>query len=496
MSETQNPLKICFVASEVAPFAKTGGLADVAGALPPDMARRGHDVRIFMPLHAQIDVSRYDLTPVDFLRNVTIDLGPHRFTFSVYTTKLRGATEGGGDADLYLINCPQLFHRGGVYTGEWDEHLRFALLSKGALVCCQYMGWGPDIIHCNDWHTALVPLYLKTTFAWDRGIFGGTKSVLTIHNIAYQGIFPADVVANLDLDRYRGFLHQEDLGRGMVNFLKTGILYADVITTVSRTYAREIQTEAFGEGLEALLRERRGSVLGIVNGVDYDTWNPASDPHLPHNYDAETVAEGKEANKKALLEEMHLPYRAGVPTLGIVSRLTAQKGFDLTFEPLPEALRYLDIRLVILGSGESRYEEHFHWLQRTFPQKVCYYRGYNEPLAHWIEAAADIFLMPSRFEPCGLNQMYSLRYGTAPLVRATGGLADTVEPWRANARQGNGFVFDHFDSTGFAWGLKQALTAYRDAEGWAVLRRNGMAKDYSWERQGGEYEKLYTALCR
>ena len=481
-------LSICFIASEVAPYAKTGGLADVASALPAYLAGRGHDVRLFMPLHATIDTSKYDFTPVDFLANVPLALGTYHFTFSVFVSRMPGT-----ELDVYFLNCPELYHRPSVYTGEWDEHLRFGLLQLGALACCQRMGFAPDVLHCNDWHTALAPLYLKAVFDWDR-LFARTKSVLTIHNIAYQGVFPAEVVPNLGLADHAALLFQKDLERGAVNFMKTGILYADAITTVSRTYAREIRTEEFGEGLDPLLRERGAAVVGIVNGVDYGTWNPKTDPLIPYNYSIRDAGRGKRKNKVHLLGELGLSVSEEAPLLGIVSRLTAQKGFDLTFDPLPEALRHLDLRLAVLGSGETRYEDHFQWLQRTFPQKVCYYRGYNEPLAHLIEAASDVFLMPSRFEPCGLNQMYSLKYGTPPVVRKTGGLADTVEHFDGATGEGTGFVFETFDPPGFAWGLRQALAAYRDQKAWSRLRKNGMAKDYSWERQGAEYEKLYAAL--
>jgi starch synthase len=482
------PLDVCFVSSEVAPFSKTGGLADVSGALPVQLHRQGHDVRIFTPLYSKVDAAGHGLVPVEFLRDVHLHLGEHTFTFSVLVGKAPGS-----ELDVYFIDCPPLYHRPGIYTGEWDEHLRYALLSRAAIECCQRMGWGPDVFHCNDWHTALVPLYLRTVYGWDR-LFHGSKTVLTIHNIAYQGIFPADVVHNLSLGEHRHLFFQEDLAAGRINFLKTGVLYADVVTTVSRTYAREIQTEAFGHGLDPLLRERSASVVGIVNGVDYTLWNPETDPHIPHHYTLEDVAEGKAKNKRHLLEQVGLSYGEGIPALGIVSRLTGQKGFDLVFEPLPEALRYLELRLVVLGTGESRYEEHFHWLQRTFPRKVCYYHGYSEELAHLIEAGCDVFLMPSRFEPCGLNQMYSLKYGTVPVVRKTGGLADTVELFDPATGEGTGFVFDHFDATGFAWALKRALVTYRDPDAWARLRRNGMKKDYSWERQVVEYEKLYSRL--
>ena len=267
-----------------------------------------------------------------------------------------------------------------------------------------------------------------------------------------------------------------------------------MVTTVSRTYAREIQTEAYGRGLEALLRQRSGTVIGIVNGVDYSRWAPQRDALIPFNYGIDDVAEGKAKNKHHLMEATGLMHDEAAPLIGIVSRLTSQKGFELTFEALPEALRYLNLRAVILGTGESGIEEHFHWLQRTFPQRVCFYRGYNNELAHLIEAGGDIFLMPSHFEPCGLNQMYSLKYGTVPIVRKTGGLADTVQLFDPATGEGTGFVFEHYDRTGFAWALKRALETYADPEAWARLRRNGMEKDYSWERRGAEYEELYRQL--
>ncbi|MEM7585090.1 MAG: glycogen synthase GlgA [Acidobacteriota bacterium] len=483
------PLKICFVSSEIAPFAKAGGLADVAQALPEHLQRQGHDVRVFMPFYGKIDTEAYDFTAVDFLRGVHLRMGDHVFTFSVFVARAPNS-----QVDVYFLHCPQLFHGDHIYTGEWDEHLRFSLLTRGAIECCQRMGWGPDIFHCNDWHTALLPLYLKTLYSWDQ-LFARSKTVYTIHNIAYQGVFPAEVIGNLGLDEYRHLLFQSDLEQGAISFMKTGVLYADVVTTVSRTYAQEIQTEAYGMGLEALLRQRSSSVVGIVNGVDYSQWSPQEDPLIPYNYGIDDVAEGKERNKQHLCESTGLVHDEAAPMIGVVSRLTSQKGLELTYEALPEALRYLNIRAVILGTGESDIENHFHWLQRTFPQKVCYYRGYNNELAHLIEAGADIFLMPSRFEPCGLNQMYSLKYGTVPIVRKTGGLADTVELFDPATGRGTGFVFEHYDKTGFGWALKTALTTYQDRDAWEQLRRNGMEVDFSWDKQGAEYETLYRQLA-
>jgi starch synthase len=486
------PLKIAFVAAEVAPYAKTGGLADVAGALPAYVAEPGsdqpNDVRIFMPLHKKIDAFKYPTVPVDFLQNVPIHLGQHFFRFSLRTAKLPGSA-----VDVYFVECPALFDRPGIYTGEWDEHLRFGLFSRAVLMSCQHMGWGPDILHCNDWHTALVPLYLRTLFSWDH-LFAKTRTILTLHNMAYQGVFPADVIANLGFAEWRSLLYQEDLDRGFINFLKTGLLYADVITAVSVTYAKEIQTEAFGMGLDHVLRARSASVVGIVNGVDYGVWNPTSDPYLVRQYGSDDLREGKRANRQALMKEIGLGDEPGVPLLAVVSRLTAQKGFDLVFEPLAEALRYLNIRLIVLGSGEPALESRFFDLQRTFPHKCWFFRGYHERLAHAIEAAADIFLMPSRFEPCGLNQMYSLKYGTVPVVRKTGGLADTVELVDPLRGTGTGIVFEHYDEPAFTWALKSSLQLFQHRSLFERVQRNGMAQDFSWERQSAEYLRLYRAL--
>jgi starch synthase len=381
----------------------------------------------------------------------------------------------------------------GIYQGDWADWLRFAFLTRAVLECAQRMGWGPDIVHCHDWHTALAPLFLKTLYNWDR-LFDRTRSVLTLHNVSFQGVVDRARVADLDLTPYVDWLDVPRLAAGELNFLRTGLLHADVITAVSRTYAREIRTPELGFGVDGLLRARGDRVIGIVNGVDYDDWNPATDPHLPHPYSATDLA-GKARMKQALLAGVGLEADSGVPVVGIVSRLTAQKGFDLCFGVLPELLARQDVRLVALGSGEERYERFFQALQQQFPGKASFYKGYNEPLAHWIEAGADIFLMPSRFEPCGLNQMYSLRYGTPPVVRRTGGLADTVEPWDPWSHQGTGFLFDSFDSASFAWALRNALVAYEDREGWAKLMQNGMARDFSWQVQGQEYVELYRRFA-
>ena len=480
-------LKICFVSSEVAPLAKTGGLADVSSALPRFLHRAGHDVRVFLPFYSSIEIDDRELHRVEFIQDVPVKFGARSYRFSCLTTRLPSS-----DLWIYLVDCPELFRRDGLYTSDPDEHLRFAMLSRASIESCQRMGWGPDLFHCNDWHTGLLPLYLKTRYGWDT-LFGRSRSVLTIHNIGYQGVFSGDIVEQLGLKENSQFLHHGDLRSGKLNFLKTGILYADLLTTVSPTYAREIQTTRYGMGLDDLLRARQRTLVGILNGVDYDEWSPERDSLIPVRYSIRSLP-GKGKNKRALLENVGLPYAARAPVLGVVSRLTHQKGFELVFEALPEFLTQRDIRLVALGSGEPQYEAAFARLQRAFPGKVSYYRGYNNELAHLIEAGADLFLMPSRYEPCGLNQMFSLKYGTVPVVRKTGGLADSVQLYDPATGQGTGFVFEHFTADGLRWALGLALETYKDRKAWRRLMRNGMSQDFSWTAQGERYLELYRRL--
>jgi starch synthase len=480
-------MRICQTSAETTPFAKSGGLGDVVAGLSRALAARGHEVRVFLPFYARIAKLDFPFAQVEFLRDLELRLGGRRFVYSVLTTRLPAS-----DVDVYFVHCPALYHQESIYSGDWDEYLRYALLTRATLECCQRMGWAPDIVHCHDWHTALAPIYLRTLYAWDR-LFERTRTVLTLHNLGYGGVFDARVVDELGLRPHAHLLDPKDLAAGRVSFLRTGLIYAGLLSTVSRTYAHEIQTPEHGFGLDALLRARANELVGIVNGVDYGEWDPATDPHLPYHYTAGDLA-GKQAMKRELLERVGLTPAPDAPVVGVVSRLTAQKGIDLLLDVLPEFLFHRDLRFVALGAGEERYESFLSWLQVTFPGKVWYFRGYNEPLAHWIEAGADMFLMPSRYEPCGLNQMYSLKYGTPPVVRRTGGLADTVEPWNPVAREGTGFVFDHFTPEGLRWALDQACQAHRDRDGWTQLMRHGMARDFSWSRQVVEYERLYSRL--
>ena len=480
------PLKILFVAAEVTPFAKTGGLADVSAALARQLARDGHDVKLVLPLYGRVAAGDWTFAPHPELLDLVLELGTRSFRFSVVTTPLPSS-----ELDVLFLRCDELYGGDEIYTSRADEHQRFAFLSAASLRIAQELGWSPDVVHANDWHTALVPLYLKAQLSWDR-LFERTRSVLTIHNIGYQGVFPASVAGDLGFGDQQTVFHQEHLAEGRLNFLETGALYADALTTVSETYAREIRTAEHGAGLDGLLRRRSDALFGIQNGIDTDEWDPATDPALHAHYDASDL-KGKRANKRHLSERFGLPAGRG-PLFGIVSRLTHQKGFDLLPDVLPVILRESDLRLVVLGSGEERIERYFQWLRDSFPAQVGIYRGYDEQLAHQIEAGADAFLMPSRYEPCGLNQMYSLRYGTVPIVRRTGGLADTVEDYDPVTGEGTGFVFDDFTSEALLAAMRRALAVWKDPVTWARIVRAGMARDFSWERQAQRYVELYRRL--
>ena len=482
-------MRICLASAEATPFAKTGGLGDAVAGLVRTLASAGHDARLFLPFYGSIATHGHAFEPVGFAQDVEVHSGPHRYTFSLWTAPLPGP-QGPGPA-IYFVHCPPLFDRPSIYTNKADEPIRFGLFTRAVFESCQRMGWAPEILHCNDWHTALGPLYLRTHYAWD-GLFAPTRSLLTIHNVGYQGVFSEQAVAELDLAPHRHLLAAEDLAAGTLNFLRTGIVHARAVSTVSPRHAQEIQTAEYGCGLEGLLRARAGDLAGILNGVD-EEWDPATDPLLPANYSVDDL-DGKDECKRSLLGELKLPYHAGTAVLGVVSRLTKQKGIDLFFDVLPALLERRDVQLLVVGSGERAYEAFFQRLQARHPHRVVNYSGYSNELAHRVEAGADVFLMPSLYEPCGLNQMYSQRYGTPPVVRATGGLADSVEPWNWEARTGSGFVFEHFTAQGLAWGIQSALDTFGHPESWRVLQRNGMQRDFSWDSQAEKYLELYRRM--
>jgi starch synthase len=481
------PLKLCMVTSEMAPFAKTGGLADVTGALLRRLTASGHDVRAFMPLFAPIRDLRASLKAVPHVGTIEIAIGVSRYRCSLLTARMPAC-----GAQVYFVDCPEMYARRSIYTLDPDEHRRFLLLSRAAIESCQRMGFAPHIFHCHDWHAACLPLQLKTQYRWDR-LFALSKCVLTIHNIGYQGIFPSAAVADLSLGSDLSALDPVDLARGEINSLKIGVKHADAITTVSPTYAREICTSELGMGLQAALSARGDDVVGILNGVDYDEWDPRIDPYLSVHFWQDDLR-GKQRNKQLLQEHFKLPAQADRPIVAMITRLAVQKGVELLQGALPALMTEHDFALVVLASGEARYVRFFTEQAARWPDRVAYHDGYDERLAHLIEAGSDIFLMPSRYEPCGLNQMYSLRYGTIPVVRRTGGLADSVIHADLAAGSGTGFVFNDFDVGGISWGLRAAIDAYGRKDAWHALMRRAMSQDFSWSKQIALYEELYRRI--
>jgi starch synthase len=480
-------LTVCMLASEAAPLSKTGGLADVSGALTKYLHSAGHDVRLFTPFYKSIDRSKITPRPVEGLQQFDVRVGVHHYMFALFSAQLPGST-----APVYLLECPALYERATLYTADVDEHLRFLAFTRAAFLACQAMQWSPQILHCNDWHTGFAPLFLKALYDSDP-LFQRTRSLLTIHNIGYQGIFSSTALGDLDLGPKSYLVHQDDLRAGNINPLRHGIMYADAITTVSPTHAKEICTDQYGMGLQDTLRARGGAVTGILNGVDYEVWDPRVDRNLTQHYDPDHL-DIKAELKREFLKRMGFTTAPKVPLAGVITRLAQQKGIELMFESLPQVLEWRELGLVVLGSGEPQYEEFFSTLQSDYPGRVVFRRGYDDPLSHWIEAASDMFLMPSLYEPCGLNQMYSLRYGTVPIVRKTGGLADSVEHYNPSTGVGTGIVFNDFNSEALEWGLNTALDLYSAPTHWLRMVRNGMRRDFSWQRQGGLYVELYEKL--
>ncbi|MGO9424666.1 MAG: glycogen synthase [Steroidobacteraceae bacterium] len=477
-------LKLCVLSSEIMPFAKTGGLADAVGALVREFAHRGHDVRAFMPLYASVRRTHLEMQRVPGLQDMGVTIGSRPYAFSVRTASFPGT-----NIAMYFIECAELFDRPSVYTRDPDEHRRFLLFTRAAIESCLHLGFAADVFHCNDWHTALLPLYLKTVYA-TVPLFAHSRSVLTIHNIGYQGIMPSAFVGDLNIGTAVAQLDAADLAVGVINSLKTGIKFADEVTTVSPTYAREICEAPLGMGMESALRARGERVIGILNGVDYREWDPRHDPYLTAHYSQEDLS-GKVINRQHLLEAVHLSLAPYSPLVGMVTRLAAQKGIDILIDALPTVLEERDFGFVVLGSGDERYVTFFESLARRFPGRVVCRLGHDEPMAHLIEAGSDIFLMPSHYEPCGLNQMYSLRYGTIPIVRQTGGLADSVRHFDPATGVGTGCVFKDYDGPAVVWALNTTLDWFQDPQSWRRLMHNAMSEDFSWSRQIVTYEQVF-----
>lgn len=479
-------LKLCLLSSEIMPYAKSGGLADVAGALLRNLRALGHDIRAFLPLYPVVRQKHPQVQPVLGLQQLSLNVGGTDYSYGIHTASFPGT-----DIPVYFIECAALFDRPSLYTLDADEHRRFVLFTRAAMESCRRLNFVPQIFHCNDWHTSFLPLYLKTVYAQDP-MLSKAKSVLTIHNIGYQGVMSSQVLGDLGLGSGFTQLDQQDLQQGFINPLKTGIKFADRVTTVSPTYAREICETSLGMGMETTLRARPDRVVGILNGVDYEDWDPRSDRYLSAHFNAQDLR-GKRSNKDKLVSTLGLAPAPNRPIIGMVTRLAEQKGIDLLFDALPASLDAKDFALAVLGSGEAHYQRFFEDLSRRYPGKVAYRSGYDEAMAHLIEAGSDIFLMPSRYEPCGLNQMYSLRYGTIPIVRKTGGLADSVQHFHPASGSGTGCVFNDFDVPAVRWAIGATLEWYAQPS-WAKLIQNAMAKDFSWSRQIGEYERLYLSL--
>ncbi len=488
-------LKILYAASEVVPFAKTGGLADVAGALPKQLKQLGHDVRVIMPKYSSIKETKFRLREVIRLRDIEVSVGDQTYQISIKSAFIPDTK-----VQVYFVEHGDLYNREGLYTdpktGESysDNDVRYILLSRGALEIAKILYWQPEIIHVNDWQTALIPLYLKTLYK-DDPFFNGTRTVLSVHNLGYQGIFPPSAVRLTGLPETMLFPMAPIEFYGSFSFLKAGLEYADIITTVSPTYAREIQTDPeFGVGLEGVLQRRSQDLVGILNGIDDAEWNPELDPLIARKYSKADFA-GKEENKKALLEFSGLKYHRGTPVIGIISRLADQKGFDLIAAVL-DRLSALDLQIVVLGTGEEKYHRLFKQAAEQFPQKFSVQLGFNNQLAHQIEAGADMFLMPSRYEPCGLNQMYSFMYGTVPIVRATGGLADTVIDVSEHPDTGTGFSFREYNATKMLDAIQRALSLYKDSEAWHALQLRGMNQDFSWRNSAKKYVEIYEQALK
>jgi starch synthase len=476
-------MRILFIVSEISPYSKTGGLGDVGGALPAALEAAGHELMVVTPLYRQTREGGHMLYPEPDLADINVQMGPRTAAFSVWRAP---------DQRTWFIDLPQLYDRPLIYTADPDEYLRFLLLTRAAIELVTRIEWAPDILHCNDWQTALAPLLMRSHYAANP-FLANTRSVLTIHNLGYQGVFSSEIAPVLGLGDQQYLLHQDHLREGYINFLEHGILYADALTTVSPTYAWEIQTPEWGAGLDRLLRLRSHDLVGILNGIDTSVWSPRTDKRLPFRYSEKSLWR-KEKDKEALMARVALPYEKGTPVAGLITRLTRQKGIDILLRPIAARLEHGDMRFVALGSGERVYEQGLSRLRDDHPDRAAFHNGYDEDLAHLIEAGADLFLMPSIYEPCGLNQMYSLAYGTAPVVRKTGGLADTVTHYDPITGEGNGFVFEHYTEQGLAWALDQALTIYRDRRAWQQLQHNAMAADNSWDQRSIEYGALYKRL--
>ncbi len=470
---------VLFVAAEAVPLIKTGGLGDVVGSLPKALKKQGGDVRIILPKCE--DIPAHWQEKMIYRKNITVPLGWRRQYCGLFELEHEGLT-------YYFIDNEYYFKRRGLY-GFADDAERFAFFCRAVLEAFPYLGFKPEILHCHDWHTAVLPVLLQAYYR-DKPGYAGLRSVLTIHNIDYQGIFDPMVLQDLlGLNASEYFTSDKLEFHGRVNYLKGGIVYADAITTVSKTYAREILTAEGGRQLDGILRRRQNDLYGILNGIDYDLYNPENDNLLSIKYTWRSV-ERKQANKVKLQEFLGLPVNPEIPLIGMVSRLVAFKGLDLITAALDDLLA-LDLQVVILGMGEEKYESMFRVAAHRYPEKLAANNYFDDLLAHRIYAASDIYLMPSLSEPCGISQLIALRYGAVPVVRETGGLKDTIVAYDEYTGEGNGFSFAHYDAQDMLYTIKHAISFYHDQEAWPKIMKTAMASDFGWQRSAAEYAALY-----
>lgn len=489
-------LRILFVSSEVFPFVKTGGLADVSAALPKKLTELGHEVRIILPKYGAVDERKFKIHDIVRLKDIVVNVGGKEVIFSLKSCFLPGIRTR---VQIYFLDNQEYFgSRNSLYidpiTGKDypDNDERFIILNRAVVELIIRLGWIPDIIHLNDWQCGLTPAYIKTLYNENEG-FDKLKTLFTIHNLAYQGVFPPSSFKKTGLPEglkspKNGIFH-----KGKMNFMKSGLMFSDVINTVSETYAKEISTkEEFGEGLKEILSKRKDKLFGIVNGIDTNIWNPEKDKLIPVKYSMKNI-EKKIENKKHLLERFSLPFDEKVPVISVISRLYDAKGIDLIQKAFPKLMK-LNLQLIILGTGDPKFHTYFNKMAMKYPNKFACYLGFSDELAHLIEAGSDMFLMPSKYEPCGLNQMYSQVYGTVPIVRETGGLADTVKRFDEKTEEGTGFMFKKYTITDMISEIKRALKIFENQKLWQKIQKSGMKEDFSWDKSAKNYIELYKTI--
>ncbi len=490
------PLNVLFLSSEVFPFAKTGGLADVASALPQALKEIGHEVRLGIPRYGFVNERKFRIHEIIRLKDIDIPIGKKVAKLNVKSSFLIGERT---KVQIYFIDSSEFFGRQGIYQDPKskkdyvDNDERFIFYSRGIFEILKRLGWAPHIIHCNDWQSGLVPVYLKKIYSKDP-FFKNVKTVFTIHNVAYQGNFPKETFQKTGLPD-DVFTPEGAEFYDRFSFMKAGIVYSDYVTTVSNTYAKEISgSDEYGCGMEGALKKKKRGFSGIVNGIDYSLWNPDTDQFIPFKYSVKT-ADAKVENKKYLLKRFNKKFDPQAPLIGMVSRLVEQKGLDLLIDGFANLMK-MNVQLILLGTGEKQYHTKLESLAKKYSDRFALELGYNDELAHLIEGAADIFLMPSKFEPCGLNQLYSLKYGTIPVVRKTGGLADTVTEVNPQKGSGTGFFFEEYNAASMLKAVSRAVSLFEDQKNWRKVMRNAMSQDFSWTSSAKQYEELYNKILQ